>query len=428
MYAIEMRPLQALKPAEQNSRVHSEAQVDQIAASLKKFGWTMPVLVDENGVLIAGHARVRAAQKLGWDEAPCRVAEGWPEAKKTAYQIADNKLAENASWDNEILRSQIKALDGHDFDLTVLGFDSGTIDRLLETPFPVVGKVDENDAPPAPETPFVKEGDVWLCGPHRLICGDATSPDTLAALCAGDSVSLYLTDPPYNVDYEGSTGMKIAGDHQPDEQFRKFLSDAYKAADLFLKPGGAFYIWYADTEAYNFHGALRDVSWRLRQVLVWKKSSFVLSKQDYHWIHETSLYGNKEGGDVAWYYPEHENGAYGWKDGASHEWSSDRKQTTVLEFDKPSKNADHPTMKPVALFQYLMENSTKAGDVVLDSFAGSGTTLIAAAQSCRIARLCELDPRYAQVILERWLSFSGEEPTLAISGMALSDVKKSRMG
>lgn len=417
-----------LTPYERNSRTHSPEQIDQIAESIQRWGFTMPVLVDGDGLIIAGHARCEAAKKIGLEEVPVIVAQGWSEEEKRAYVVADNKLALNAGWDSELLRGELDFLKDKGFELGAMGFDQDELKALMETPMPMVGKTDPDAVPPVPEKTFVEPGDLWQLGPHRLICGDALDPEVIALLCSGDeAVDLLLTDPPYNVDYTGGTGLKIKGDKQPDEAFRKFLGDAFAAADTVLKPGGAFYVWYADSEAYNFHGATRDVGWKLRQVLVWRKSSLVLGKQDYHWMHEPSLYGNKEGGDVAWYIPEHENATYGWKDGSAHEWHSDRKQTTVLEFDKPKKSADHPTMKPVALFQYLMENSTAPGAVVLDSFAGSGTTVIAAAQAARLARVCELDPFYAEVILRRWQTFSGIEPVLAMDGASMSEVKAKRL-
>lgn len=426
VYKTEIFPVDQLIPYVNNSRVHSEYQIRQIANSIETWGFTMPILIADDNTVIAGHARLEAAKLLGLSSVPVMVANGWSDDQMRAYVIADNKLATNSSWDDEILRNEIEMLKMSGFELGVMGFDESEIDALLNALQPVSGKTDPDKVPPKPKEPFVKEGETWDMGPHSLWIGDSLDAEAVAAFCAPDEVALWLTDPPYNVDYHSADGKSIQGDKQEDAQFRAFLRDAYLAADKVLRKGGVFYVWYADTEAYNFHGACRDIGWRIRQVLVWRKSSFVLGKQDYQWQHESSLYGNKEGGDVAWYFPEHEASLYGWKDGAGHEWHSDRKQTTVMDFDKPPKNADHPTMKPVALFRYQMENSTAAGEVVLDSFAGSGTTLIAAAQTARKARLIELDPVYAEVILRRWVDFSGEQPVLRATGQSFEEVEAER--
>ena len=241
-------------------------------------------------------------------------------------------------------------------------------------------------------------GRLTLKAKHRLMCGDSTSGDDVQRLADGAPVSMWLTDPPYNVAYEGDTKDKltIINDSMGDSQFREFLRSAYVAADSVMKPGGVFYVWHADSEGYNFRGAAKDAGWTVRQRLIWAKSSLVLGRQDYQWKHEPCLYG--------------------WKDGAAHLWASDRTQTTVLEFDKPSRNGEHPTMKPVALFEYQMLNNTKPGDVVMDSFGGSGTTLIAAEKNGRVARVMELDPKYCDVIVKRWSAFTGQTAILESTG------------
>ena len=243
---------------------------------------------------------------------------------------------------------------------------------------------------------------------HRLMCGDSTSIDHLERLCDGHLVDMWLTDPPYNVSYEGGTKEKltIQNDQMEDEPFRQFLRDSYLAADAVMKPGAVFYIWHADSEGYNFRGAAKDAGWTVRQCLSWKKSSLVMGRQDYHWMHEPCLYG--------------------WKDGAAHLWAADRKQTTIMQFDKPSRNGEHPTMKPVELFEYQMLNNTKGGDVVLDSFAGSGTTGIACEKHGRMARMMELDPKYCDVIITRWEEFSGFVATLEGDGRTFSELKAVR--
>jgi DNA modification methylase len=392
-----------LLPYARNSRTHTDAQVAQIAASIKEFGFTNPVLIDATDSIIAGHGRLLAARKLGMTDVPCLRLGHLSEIQKRAYVIADNKLALNAGWDNEMLALEMGELTELGFDLDLTGFTPDEIDAL--TPIKVnEGLTDPDDAPPLPETPRTRLGDIWVMGKHRLLCGDSTSMDDLSKLTDGQLVDMWLTDPPYNVAYEGGTKEKltIQNDSMGDDQFRQFLRDSYTAADSVMKPGAVFYIWHADSEGYNFRGAANDSGWKVRQCLIWKKSSLVMGRQDYHWKHEPCLYG--------------------WKEGASHLWAADRKQTTILEFDKPTRNGEHPTMKPVALFEYQLLNNTKGGDVVLDSFGGSGTTLIAAEKNGRVARLMELDPKYCDVIIKRWQDFTGKSATHAETGESFSDL------
>jgi site-specific DNA-methyltransferase (adenine-specific) len=302
-----------------------------------------------------------------------------------------------------MLTLELGELAAEGYNLDLLGFDTKELDALLN-PEVVDGLVDEDEVPEAGPEPITKPGDVWLLGKHRLMCGDSTSIEALEALTQGQLVDMWLTDPPYNVAYEGGTKEKltIKNDSMGDQQFRQFLRDCYVAADAVMKPGAVFYIWHADSEGYNFRGAAKDAGWHVRQCLIWKKSSLVMGRQDYHWKHEPCLYG--------------------WKEGAGHLWAADRKQTTILEFDKPSRNGEHPTMKPVALFEYQMLNNTKGGDLVLDSFGGSGTTMIAAEKNGRVARLMELDPKYCDVIVKRWQDFTGKNATLEADGRAFDEV------
>ena len=401
---IEHWPIEKLIPYARNSRTHSDEQIGQIAASIKEWGWTTPILVDEQGGIIAGHGRTMAAQRLKITTVPVMVAKGWSDAKKRAYIVADNKLALNAGWDNEMLALEFKDLMEQGFDVELTGFSQDEIDALMPEQLEE-GLTDPDDAPEAPANPVTVQGDVWVMGNHRLLCGDSTSIADLERLCAGQMVDMWLTDPPYNVAYEGGTKEKltIKNDSMGDTQFREFLRDAYTAANAVMKAGAVFYIWHADSEGYNFRGAAKDAGWTVRQCLIWKKSSLVLGRQDYQWQHEPCLYG--------------------WKEGASHLWASDRKQTTILEFDKPARNGEHPTMKPVALFEYQLLNNTKGGDIVLDSFGGSGTTLIAAEKNGRVARLMELDPKYCDVIVQRWQEFTGKEAVHEASGKTFAEVK-----
>lgn len=397
-----------LIPYARNSRTHSAEQVAQIAASIREFGFTNPVLVDEDRGIIAGHGRVMAAQRLQLAEVPTITLAGLTEMQRRAYVIADNRLALNAGWDNEMLALELADLKEAGFDLELTGFGDDEIKDLLAESAKTEGLTDPDEAPPVPVNPVTVPGDVWVMGSHRLLCGDSTSIADLERLCAGQMVDIWLTDPPYNVAYEGGTKekLKIKNDSMGDEQFRQFLRDAYTAADAVMKPGAVFYIWHADSEGYNFRGAAKDAGWTVRQCLIWKKSSLVLGRQDYQWQHEPCLYG--------------------WKDGAGHLWAADRKQTTILEFDKPARNGEHPTMKPVALFEYQLLNNTKGGDAVLDSFGGSGTTLIAAEKNGRIARLMELDPKYCDVIVTRWQAFTGKHAHLEADGRTFTEVMGER--
>jgi site-specific DNA-methyltransferase (adenine-specific) len=392
MYEHQIVKIDDLIPYALNSRTHSEQQVAQIAASIREFGFTNPVLIDDQNNLIAGHGRVLAARKLKMSEVPAIIVTGLDERKRRALIIADNKLALNAGWDESALRVELEDLAG-DFG-ELMGFSEDELVSLLQAANPTEGLTDEDAVPETPEEPITKPGDIWILGKHRLMCGDSTSMDHLATLTSGALVDMWLTDPPYNVAYEGKTkdALKIKNDSMADDQFRQFLRDSYTAADSVMKPGAVFYIWHSDSEGYNFRGAAHDSGWKIRQCLIWKKSTIVMGRQDYHWKHEPCLYG--------------------WKEGAGHLWAADRKQTTILEFDKPSRNGEHPTMKPVALFEYQMLNNTKGGDIVLDSFGGSGTTLIAAEKNGRIAYLMELDPKYCDVIVKRWEEFTGQKAVL----------------
>ncbi len=388
-----------LIPYANNSRVHSDEQVNQIAASIKEFGFLNPIIIDGDNGIIAGHGRVMAANKLGIKELPCVDASHLSPAQKKAYVIADNKIALNSDWDNELLRVELEGLQELDFDLSLTGFNEDELGDLLNVELLTEYEEDaDGEVIEPPAEPKAKEGDVWILGKHRLMCGDSTSIDALEKLCNNQLVDMWLTDPPYNVAYEGGTKDKltIKNDNMGDDDFRQFLRDCYVAADAVMKPGAAFYIWHADSEGYNFRGAAKDANWKVRQCLIWKKSTLVMGRQDYHWKHEPCLYG--------------------WKDGAGHLWASDRKQTTILEFDKPSRNGEHPTMKPIDLFEYCLMNNTKGGDIVLDSFGGSGTTMIACERSGRTAYLMELDPKYCDVIINRWQTLTGKDAVLESTG------------
>ena len=394
---IEQIGIETLIPYANNARTHSDAQVAQISASIREFGFNNPVLIDEQSSIIAGHGRVLAARKLELDSVPCIRLNHLSETQRRAYIIADNKLAMNAGWDDELLALEFEGLGEEGFDLELTGF---TLDEIAGlSPKITEGLTDEDSVPEVPETPITKLGDVWLLGKHRVMCGDSTSIDAVEKLMDGGLADQLITDPPYNVAYVGKTkdAMKIQNDSMDDESFRQFLRDAFVAADAVMKAGAVFYIWHADSEGYNFRGAAKDAGWQVRQCLIWKKQTLVMGRQDYHWKHEPCLYG--------------------WKEGAGHLWATDRKQTTILEFDRPSRSTLHPTMKPVDLIEYQVLNNTKGQDVVLDLFGGGGSTLIACEKTGRYARLMELDPKYVDVIVKRWQEFTGKKATLESTGL-----------
>jgi site-specific DNA-methyltransferase (adenine-specific) len=383
-----------LIPYAKNSRTHSPEQVGQIAASIKEFGFRNPILVDGVGI-IAGHGRLMAAQKLGLDKVPTIDCSDMTESQKKAYIIADNKLAMNAGWDNAMLTIELKDLEDEGFDLSLTGFDDKELDALLNVIEGTDGLTDENAVPDVPEEPKTKLGDIYILGNHRLMCGDSTSIDSVEKLMNGQLADQLVTDPPYNIAYEGGSKKReqIKNDEMADEEFRQFLKDVYIAANAVMKAGAVFYIWHADTEGYNFRGAARDMGWKVRQTLIWNKDNSAFGRSDYHWKHEPCLYG--------------------WKEGAAHLWAADRKQTTVIECKRPSKSDLHPTMKPVELMEYQILNNTKGSDIVLDLFGGSGSTMIAAEKIGRKSCLMELDPKYCDVIVKRWEDFTGKKAVLS---------------
>lgn len=385
---IEYRKVSDLLPYARNARTHSDAQVSQLAASIKEFGFNNPVAIDADGMILCGHGRVMAAQKLHMAEVPTVCLSHLSETQVKAYILADNKLALNAGWDNDMLKVELEDLKELDFDLNLTGFSDDELkDILVEDP--TEAQEDNFDGEP-PEVAKSQLGDIWTMGEHRLMCGDSTSENDVKCLMQGELADLLITDPPYNVAYQGGTKDKltILNDKQDSDSFRQFLRDAFSAADSVMKPGAVFYIWHADLEGYNFYGAVHDVGWTVRECLIWVKNSLVLGRRDYQTRHEPCLYG--------------------WKDG-THLWASDRKQTTVIEMDRPVRNGVHPTMKPVGLFDYQIKNNTRESDVVLDLFGGSGTTLIACEQNGRKSRLMELDPKYVDVIVNRWQELTGKE-------------------
>ena len=449
---IEHLPTDTLVPYARNSRTHSPEQVAQIAASIKEFGFTNPVLIDANNTLIAGHGRVMAAQSLGLPTVPAIRLAHLSDAQRRAYVIADNKLAENAGWDMATLAREVEDLQTDGFNLDLLGFDDDELSGLLGTASkdPDIGADGSNidDAPDTKPDPTTKTGDLWLLGQHRVVCGDSTSKQNVQRLMNGGGADMCWTDPPYNVAYETKAG-KIDNDDLSDKEFKAFLVAAFQTAFDALKPGGAIYVAHADTEGLNFRSAFSRAGFKLSGCLVWRKNALVLGRSDYQWQHEPILYG--------------------WKPGAAHRWFGGRKQTTIVELassespfqlrpdgrfeiqlgnsvmvvdgnatvedmltsvileSKPSRSEGHPTMKPVALVERMLRNSAKKANTVLDLFGGSGSTLMAADRLGMCARLSELDPKYVDVIVRRWQSFTGKQATLESTGQTFDQVQEQRL-
>lgn len=382
------KPINEVIPYEKNPRINDNA-VPAVMKSIEEFGFKVPIVIDKNGIIVTGHTRLKAAKKLGMKTVPCIVADDLTPEQIKAFRLADNKVAEAAEWDMELLNEELDGI----IDIDMSDFNFGDI---TDSPSSEDVVEDDGENIELPSEPKTRLGDIWMIGRHKLMCGDATSEDVLKRLMGGDKVDMYLTDPPYNVAYEGKTEDKltIQNDSMEDSAFYQFLVDSFVAADSVMNEGAAFYVWHADSEGYNFRGACRAVEWELRECLIWNKNTMVLGRQDYQWKHEPCLYG--------------------WKGGAAHNWYGDRKQTTVIDMNKPNRNAEHPTMKPVQLFAYLMENSSKPGDIILDSFCGSGTTLIACEQMGRVARVLELDPKYCDVIIKRYINLVGSSDGVAV--------------
>ena len=385
---IQNRPIDEIRPYDKNPRKNNDA-VDKVAASINEFGFRQPIVVDKDGFIIVGHTRYKAAQQLGLEEVPVVEALDLSEAQVKAYRLADNKTAEYSEWDIDLLGDELRDLEIADFDMRPYGFEDMS-PEVEEDDFDVDQALEDI------ETPVTQSGDIWLLGRHRLLCGDSTDETMIQKLMDGRKADLFLTDPPYNVAigvkykeeairrHRRQDGLALMNDDMDDDSFILFLEKAFSCASNAMKAGAAYYIWHADQQGHNFRMACVHIGWQIRQCLVWVKDRITLTRQDYQWKHEPCLYG--------------------WKEGASHLWASDRKQSTILEFDRPTKSPEHPTMKPVRLFDYQIQNNTKAEDIVLDTFAGSGTTVVACEQNGRTAYCMELDPKYCDVIVKRFLA------------------------
>lgn len=370
-----------LVPYQNNARTHSPEQINKLRASLREFGFINPVIIDRNFGVIAGHGRIAAARAEGITEVPCVFADHLTEAQKKAYILADNRMAMDAGWDEDMLRVEIEALQGADFDLMLTGFDDKELVDFFGTNDDDAKDDDFDLSSALEQASFVQKGDVWTVGRHRLMCGDATSMDDVATLMDGKKANLLLTDPPYGVSFKSSSGLTIQNDSMKNEEFYQFLYDAFAAAVCFLGAGASAYVFHADTEGLNFRKAFIDAGFHLAGCCIWVKDSLVLGRSDYQWQHEPVLYGFLQNG--------------------KHNWYSDRKQTTVWNFAKPKRNANHPTSKPLDLLSYPIGNSTQENGIVLDSFGGSGSTMMACEQTNRICYMMELDEKYASVILRR---------------------------
>ena len=406
---IENRPIEALIPYARNSRTHSDAQVAQIAASIREFGWTNPVLVDGSNGIIAGHGRVLAARKLGFDQVPVIELAHLTESQKRAYVLADNKLAENAGWDDELLRIELEALQAAGFDLSLTGFADDELAVLMAELAGNEGLTDDDAVPEVTDDPVSQPGDVWLLGEHRLLCGDATDPVALETLMGSDLADMAFTDPPYNVNYANTAKDKQRGTHRPilndnlGEGFTGFLSAA--CANLLAYSKGAVYIAMSSSELDTLQSAFRAAGGRWSTFIIWAKNTFTLGRADYQRQYEPILYG--------------------WREGADHFWCGARDQGDVWNVKKPQKNDLHPTMKPVELVERAVRNSSKTRDLVLDPFGGSGSTLIACEKSGRRARLIELDPKYVDVIVKRWEDFTGRKAVRVGDPVAQGDAQAS---
>ncbi len=385
---MQLVDINKLIPYVNNARTHSTEQITKLRSSLREFGFINPVIIDRDFNVIAGHGRILAAKEEDIKEVPCVFADHLTDAQKKAYILADNRMAMDAGWNEELLRIEIESLQGMDFDVSLTGFDENEISDLFGNDTESNAKDDDFDLTAALEkAAFVERGDIWTVGRHRLMCGDATSKEDVAQLMGDTKANLLLTDPPYGVSFKSSSGLTIKNDSMKDEEFYNFLLSAFECVTEHLEKGGAAYVFHADTEGLNFRKAFADAGFHLAGCCIWVKDSLVLGRSDYQWQHEPVLYGFMQNG--------------------KHPWYSDRKQTTIWNFAKPKRNANHPTSKPLDLLGYPIGNSTQENAVVIDTFGGSGSTLMACEQMNRICYMMELDEKYASVILRRYVEDTG---------------------
>ena len=394
---MEMVAVEKLVPYVNNARTHSPEQITKLRSSLREFGFINPVIIDKDYGVIAGHGRLMAAKEEGIKEVPCVLVDYLTEAQKKAYIIADNRFAQDAGWDEELLRIEIESLQAEAFDVSLTGFEDQEIADLFAGDNDTGAEDDDFDLNDALEkAAFVERGDIWTVGRHRLMCGDATSADDVAALMDGKKANLVVTDPPYNVAFESSDGLSIKNDKMAGDKFYEFLLSAFKNMADHLEKGGAAYVFHADTEGLNFRKAFIDAGFHLSGCCIWVKNSMVLGRSDYQWQHEPVLYGFLQNGKHFW------------------SFKAGRSQTTIWNFDKPKKNKNHPTSKPLDLLAYPIGNSSQENAVVIDTFGGSGSTLMTCEQTNRICFMMELDEKYASVILRRYVEDTGDEENVFV--------------
>lgn len=384
---MQLVPIGKLIPYVNNARTHSKEQITKLRSSLREFGFVNPVIIDREFNVIAGHGRILAAKEENIEQVPCVFVDHLTEAQKKAYILADNRFALDAGWDEDMLRVEMEALQGMDFDISLTGFDEAEIADLLSLDDGETQEDDFDVDAALQAEPFVKNGDLWLLGRHRLLCADSTNTEDVKLLMDGKKANVCITDPPYACNYTGGTGMKIMNDNLKGEEFYQFLLSAFRNAYENLADGAAIYIFHSDAEKVNFYNAVVAAGFHYSTTCIWVKQSLVLGRFDYQMRHEPVIYA--------------------FKDTVKHKFYGDRKQTTVWEFDRPSKSKLHPTTKPLPLVAYPMKNSSLVNSIVLDLFGGSGSTLMAAEQMDRTAYLMELDPVYASAIVRRFVAYHG---------------------
>lgn len=408
---MQILPIDDLIPYINNARTHSKDQIQKLRASLREFGFVTPILIDMDKNVIAGHGRLMAAREEGITEVPCVIVDFLTEAQKKAYILADNRMALDAGWDADLLKLELAGLQDLGFDLSLTGFSEPELDDLFDDGQGLVQDDDFDLTSALEKASFVEPGDLWIVGRHKLLCGDATNPRDVATLMGDDRANLILTDPPYGVTYKSSDGLTIQNDSLKGDGFYQFLFHSFVNMVTYLEPGGAAYVFHADTEGFNFRKAFCDAGLHLAGCCIWVKNSLVLGRSDYQWQHEPVLYGflpEEVEGD---YTQDHEPILYGFLRNGKHAWYSDRKQTTIWQFDKPKRSRNHPTSKPLDLLSYPIANSTRENALVMDLFGGSGSTLMACELMKRSCYMMELDPKYASVILRRYIE-NGGNPAL----------------
>jgi DNA modification methylase len=403
------RPIASLVPYGKNSRTHSDAQIDQVAGSIKEFGWTNPILLDGKGGVIAGHARLEAAKRMGLADVPCIELAGLSEAQKRAYVIADNRLALSAGWDTALLSLELMDLKGLDFDLSLMGFDELELAELMN-PQQGPGLTDPDEVPEAPKVPVTVSGDLWLLGRNRILCGDSTSVTAIEKLMDGSKAGLFATDPPYGVAYNVENGSgnfgAIANDENDGPKLQAFLEECFRSWLLFLDEKAAWYLWHAQMTQGFFAAAAAAADILIHRQIIWVKPSLILGHGDYHWKHELCFYG--------------------WRRGHRPNFFGERNQTTVWNVAHDEHKRNHPTQKPVELFRIPIENHTSAGGILADPFCGSGSQVIAAEMFGRSCYAMEIDPIYVDVAVERWQNFTSHQAILEGDGRTFDEIKAAR--